>query len=106
MAKHVGHRFLSDAKGRHGHFFGDAGEPLLALQAPAHLGVFQGLEQVRAQAGFQAQAGQLARVEDGTDVTHLGQGFIERIAQHRTMVLQILGQAALQPFTLQLGGCQ
>ena len=80
MAQHVGDRFLGDAKGRHGHFFGNAGEALLTLQAPAHLGIFQGLEQVRAQAGFQPQACQLARVENGGHVAHLGQGFIERIA--------------------------
>ena len=55
------------------------------------------------QAGFQAQAGQLARVENRGDVAHLGQGFIQGVAQHRALALQVVRQATLEPFALQLG---
>jgi len=106
VAQHVGDGFLGDAKGRHGHFFRDAGQPLLAFQAPVHRGVFQGLEQVRAQAGFQAQAGELSGVEDGRDVAHLGQGLVQGIAQDVALGLQLIRHTALDPFALQLGGGQ
>ena len=106
MAQHVGDGFLGNAKGGNSHLFRDAGQPLMAFQAPAYPGVFQGLEQMRPQARLKAQARQLPGVEDGRHVLHLGQGFVEGVAQHRTVALQVFRKTALEPFTLQLGGGQ
>jgi hypothetical protein len=58
---------------------------------------------VRTQAGFQSEAGQLARVENGRDVAHLVEGFFEGVAEHRALLLQVAWQTAFEPFTLQFG---
>ncbi|MNW02786.1 hypothetical protein D3C71_1986270 [compost metagenome] len=57
-----------------------------------------------AQAGFQAQAGQLPRVEQGGDIAHVAQGVIQGAAQGVAVALQVIGHALLQPLQLQLGG--
>ncbi|MNP34381.1 hypothetical protein D3C76_1276640 [compost metagenome] len=100
MAQHVGDGLLGDAKGRHCHFFRDAGQSLMALQAPVHRGVAQRLEQMRPQAGFQPKAGQLSGVEDGRYIANLGEGLLQRVAQHRALPLEVFGHPALEPVTL------
>jgi hypothetical protein len=59
---------------------------------------------VCAQAGLQAQTGQLPRVEQGGDIAHVAQGVIQRAAQRVAVALQLVGHALLQPLQLQLGG--
>ena len=71
-----------------------------------HVGVFQGAQQVRAQARFKPQAGQLAWVEDRRHITHVGQGVVQGAAQCGAVFLQVGRHAPLQPVCLQLGGCQ
>ncbi|MNR43202.1 hypothetical protein D3C85_1618060 [compost metagenome] len=87
MAQYVGHRLLGDSKGGNRHVFGDAAQALAALQAPVHVGVFKGAQQMCAQAGFQAQAGQLPWVEDGRDIANIGQGVVQGAAQGAAVLL-------------------
>ncbi|MNP47051.1 hypothetical protein D3C76_1410880 [compost metagenome] len=101
MAQHIGDGFLGNTKGRHRYFFRDAGQSLMAFQAPVHRSVAQRLEQMRPQAGFQPKAGQLPGVKDGRYIANLGQGFLERVAQHRALRLEVFGHPALEPVTLE-----
>lgn len=59
VAQHVGYRLLGNAEHGHGHGFVDAAQALVARQAPVNAAAGQGTYQVRAQAGFQAKAGEL-----------------------------------------------
>lgn len=71
-----------------------------------YVGVFQSAQQMRAQARLQAQAGQLPRVENGRNVTHVAQGVVQGAAQGSAVLLQFGRHAALQPVDLKLGGGQ
>lgn len=101
MSQHIGDRFLGNAKCRDRRFFGYSGQALVAFQAPVHSGVGQGLEQVRAQTGFKAQAGQLPGVEDGRYIADFGEGFFQRVAKYRTLSLKLCWHPAFEPVTLQ-----
>ncbi len=76
----------------------------MAFHTPAHCCVPQCAHKMRTQAGFQPQAGQLARIENGRHVAHFGQGFIQRAAQYRALLMPLGRHATLEPVTLHLGG--
>ncbi|MNE63017.1 hypothetical protein D3C80_1583410 [compost metagenome] len=106
MAQHIGDCFLGNAKGGDRHFFGDAGQALLAFEAPVNGGVVQRAQQVCTQARFQAETGQLAWIEYRRNIAYVGQGLVQCAAQVGTVFLQVRRCSTLNQISLQHGSGQ
>ena len=106
MTQHIGHGLLCHAKHRERYVFWQIAEAVLTIKCPVQGAVFEGLDQVRTQAGFNAQTTDLAGVKRCGYIAHLGQRFFEQVAQTQAMALQVFWHTSLQPACLKRGGGQ